>query len=90
MFAPQNLAPLNWVRCKVFKNFEILPTWIILYQKSCEKCWFGSPDEGGGGQQKVTVLFTFKKVENVGQSLKTFILLAYLWYCNITFGEMQE
>ena len=52
------------------KVFKILQKCITLYQKKCrEKCWLWSPDKREGGQQKVTVLFTFENVENVGWSL---------------------
>ena len=34
---------------------------------------FGHPMRGEGDQQKVTVLFTFENVENVGRSLTVII-----------------
>ena len=72
MVAPPNLAPPDGVRYKViqFLQYSFL-TWIPLYQKNAAKnVDFGHLMRGEGGQQKVTVLFTFENVENVGRSLR--------------------
>ena len=42
-----------------------------LPKNATENVYFGHLMWGEGGQQKVTVLFSFKSVENVGWSLST-------------------
>ena len=44
-----------------------------LQKNAAKNVDFGYPVRGRVGQQKVTVLFTFENVENVGRSLREFI-----------------
>ena len=88
MIAPPNVAPPDGVRYKVIKFLKNLLTWIILYEKMPRKMLIWSPDEGEGGQQKVTVLFTFENVENVGRSLMQNAVRDVYTLCHFRAGEL--
>ena len=59
----------------------------IDYQKCPEKCGFLSPDEGEGGQQKVTVLFMLKMLDGPLTYTTTHM---YTWKMSMGFFDHGE